>query len=150
MKVYKLKLVRQLLGETDNPTLHDPASVARYALDNLFDPDEMYRESAYAVFTDHAGRVLGHYLVGVGGVDSVTTDIRLVSKTALDALATGVILLHNHPSGDPRPSSSDIERTKRLKSALAVFDIRLIDHVVIGDGKIYSFTEETIINLFES
>ena len=103
---------------------------------------ESYREKAWLLLRNH-NNVRGLYLLSAGGIDCTPIDVRLACKAAVDALADNVILLHNHPSGNPRPSRSDIEQTDRLRHALAVFDIRLTDHIVVGDGNFYSFATET-------
>ena len=67
----------------------------------------------------------------------------MIVKAALEMSASGVIMAHNHPSGNPLPGKADITITKSLKTALDTFDIHLIDHIVIADGSYYSFADET-------
>ena len=80
-------------------------------------------------------------LVALGGWTSVSLDIRHIAKVALDDYATQVILLHTH-SGSSIPSKADIEETRRVQMALKTLDITLLDHIVVGKGEYYSFTDE--------
>lgn len=83
-------------------------------------------------------------LISIGSVDKTIVEPRDVFQKALRRNAHTIILLHNHPSGDPRPSIQDINITERLKSAGKLIGIEVIDHVIIGDGVYYSFLEEGI------
>lgn len=143
MKTYKITLHREELHEEapDTP-LVNPTVTARYLRDNVFDPSEGYRESCHLLFLDKKNRLIGRYNLSVGGTDATTMDVKLACKAAIEALACGVILSHNHPSGDPLPGRMDIQNTDRLKKALAVFDIRLVDHIILGEKTFFSFAEE--------
>lgn len=83
-------------------------------------------------------------LISIGSVDKTIVEPRDVFQKALRRNAHTIILLHNHPSGDPRPSIQDINITERLKDAGKLIGIEVIDHVIIGDGVYYSFLEEGI------
>lgn len=121
-----------------------PANVVSYLMANVYDKDEMYRESCYAVMMDKSNRIVGHYLVSVGGLDKTVIDVRLICKAALDAFATGVILTHNHPSGNPLPSQGDIANTARVKKALNCLGLQLVDHIVVAKNSFYSFSDERV------
>lgn len=108
----------------------------------LFPKEDSFRESFYAVFLDRRQRPIGNFLVGVGGTDKVTVDLKLICAAALGCLAAGVILAHNHPSGNPVPGQADIQQTEAIKKALSLFDICLLDHIVIGEKEYFSFGEE--------
>ena len=71
-------------------------------------------------------------------------DKKIICKVAIDSLCSGVILVHNHPSGDVKPGKSDIQQTIDVKKALGVFDITLLDHIILSDKAYYSFTEEKV------
>lgn len=77
---------------------------------------------------------------------STVIDKKIIVSKALDKKANGIILVHNHPSGNPRPGKADIEQTDSLRKALITFDISLIDHVIISDDSFFSFAEERIEN----
>ena len=86
--------------------------------------------------------ILGHSVLSIGGTSSVTLDAKIATSIAVNAMASAVILSHNHPSGNPKPNTKDIKETERLKKALACFDISLLDHIVVSDDSWYSFAEE--------
>lgn len=79
--------------------------------------------------------------VGVGDIESVTARPREVFVAALLATAAGVVLAHNHPSGDPEPSEDDVAVTKRLVEAGRLLGIEVLDHIVVGDGRYVSLRE---------
>lgn len=86
-------------------------------------------------------RVIGYHVVGRGTLDSVMVHPREVFRAALLANAASLVAAHNHPSGDPAPSPDDIETTKRLAATGELLGIQLLDHIVVGDGRYYSFKE---------
>jgi DNA repair protein RadC len=88
-------------------------------------------ESFVAVFLNKQNLPIGFSVIGTGGVDACPVDIKLISKIAIDTLSSGVIVAHNHPSGNPKPSQSDINITNRIKKALSVFDVELLDHLIL-------------------
>ena len=84
-------------------------------------------------------RVLAYHEVSRGSLDTALAHPREVYRAAILANAASIILVHNHPSGDPTPSPDDVALTHRLRSAGAVLGIDVLDHLVIGDGRYYSF-----------
>lgn len=81
-----------------------------------------------------------------GTIDGASVYPREVAKKALEVNAAAVILSHNHPSGNPKPSQADIDITKRLKDALALIDIRVLDHIIVGHGKTASLAQMGLIH----
>ena len=103
-------------------------------------------EECWAVFLNRANYVLGKDRMSVGGLDSTTMDVKAVLRRALDRKASGVILVHNHPSGSALPGQADIRQTALLKKALQTCEIQLVDHVVIAEDNWYSFADEQLVN----
>lgn len=91
-------------------------------------PEEIF----FVLFLDRKNKLIADERHGRGTVDQVAVYPREVAKRALELGASSVIMAHNHPSGDPRPSRADIDVTKRVAAALAAIEIKLLDHVVIG------------------
>ena len=89
------------------------------------------------VFLDSRGRVLKEREIYIGTIDRAVVSTRDVLRFALDANATGVVLYHNHPSGDVRPSAEDLDFTDRMSEALQLANMKLVDHLIIG-RKVYS------------
>lgn len=92
------------------------------------------RESLYALHLDTKNRVIGVEEIAKGTLSAVETTPREVFKGAILSNANAIIMVHNHPSGDPSPSSADVEFTKRLGAAGKLLGIPLRDHVIVGDG----------------
>ena len=143
MATYEILYQRRLVKDgPPSPVIDGPQKAVDYFMGNCFDPSEMWREKVFARFLDRMKRASGHLLVGVGDDTSVTISNRLIAKGALDSLANGVILCHNHPSGNPRPGQDDIRATGLLKKALGCLDIELVDHIILGEKAFFSFSDE--------
>lgn len=99
-------------------------------------------ESCFIILLNSANNVTGYAKISQGGICGTIVDKRLICKYAIDALASAVILVHNHPSGNLRPSRDDENLTMATREALKLFDIRLLDHIIITEGKYYSFADE--------
>lgn len=93
---------------------------------------------------DKGMNINGHFLLSIGGTTSTMFDKKVVAKVAVDMLADGVILVHNHPSGSAKPSAADINQTKDVRCGLKCLDIELIDHIIIADGEFFSFADDGI------
>lgn len=99
----------------------------------------------HAVFLNRANHVIGHQEVSKGGLNYVNADFKLILNCALQCLASGVIISHNHPSGNLVPSQSDIRFTEEATKAFKLLNIDLTDHIIVTpNGGLYSFeTEQT-------
>jgi len=95
-------------------------------------------EEFWIVLMNRANRIIKRIKISQGGVAGTLTDIRIVFKQAITELASGMILFHNHPSGNTSPSDSDIRITQRIKETGVIMDIQVLDHIIIsGDGMDY-------------
>lgn len=101
-------------------------------------------EEVWCLFLTRAHLPISRQMICSGSLDARVIDTRKIIKTALNENAANIILVHNHPSGNPLPSQSDIRETGKLKQALSVFDISLVDHVVISETQFFSFAEEKV------
>jgi DNA repair protein RadC len=109
---------------------------------------ECDRERFYACLLDTKNHVIGVDLVSQGSLESASVHPREVCKSALLASASSVLFVHNHPSGDPEPSISDKALTKSLADAGKLLNINVLDHVIIGMGRYYSFANKSELDLF--
>ena len=100
------------------------------------------QERLYALSLDTRGRLLGSSIVIEGTINAVSFRNAEVFREAVVLRATSIILAHNHPSGDPRPSPQDVSTTKSAFAAGSALDIELLDHVIIGQGRFYSLKRE--------
>jgi DNA repair protein RadC len=99
----------------------------------------LQHEECWALYLASSGRILERMRISQGGVQATVVDCRLVIKRALELLAVQIVLVHNHPSGSAEPSRQDIELTERVAQASKLFDICLLDHVVVAQLEHYSF-----------
>jgi DNA repair protein RadC len=106
---------------------------------------DLPHEEFWMVLLNRANKVIKVENVSKGGMSGTIVDVRLIAKSALEQRTSSVILGHNHPSGNLKPSQNDIDITKKIKDSLALFDITLFDHLIIGDGSYYSFNDEGIL-----
>ena len=103
-------------------------------------------ESFKILLLNNANKVKGIYQVSSGGITGTLVDLRLLFAVVLKCLATGILLIHNHPSGALNPSQADIQLTKKIKNAAELFDIKVLDHLIITpSGAYYSFADNSII-----
>jgi len=102
---------------------------------------ESDKEKFYSIFLDPKNKVIGVDMVSQGSMDSSPVHPREVYKSALLASAANVIFVHGHPSGDPEPSYSDKEITKILRQAGELLQITVLDHVIVGRDRFYSFAD---------
>lgn len=105
----------------------------------------LQHEECWVLYLSSSGRVLERMRISQGGVQSTVVDCRLIIKRALELLAVQIVIVHNHPSGSTEPSAQDITLTERVTEAAALFDIRLLDHVIISRGSHYSFRGHNLV-----
>lgn len=139
-----LKLIRETIGAvlersaSDRPLIRNGRNLA----------DAMFSEMAHlnveqirVAFLDSGHRLLRTEIMGTGTVGHAHVYPREIAKRCLELSASAMVLIHNHPSGDPTPSADDVKMTKRLMQALEAIDVNLVDHLVIGVRGITSFAE---------
>ncbi len=102
-------------------------------------------EQFKVIFTNRANKVLGVFEVSTGGIAGTVADPKLIFVAALKAGATGLILSHNHPSGNLTPSHADIELTKKIKEGGRLLEIQLLDHLILTSESYFSFADEGLI-----
>jgi DNA repair protein RadC len=139
-----LELARRHLAENllRSDALKNPAETRRYLTARLRDyPYEVFA----CLFLDTRHRVISYEELFRGTIDGASVHPREVVRRALQHNAAALILAHNHPSGIAEPSEADRRITTRLQDALALVDIRVLDHIVIGDPLVTSFAEQGII-----
>lgn len=94
---------------------------------------------------NNSNKVVGFYKISSGGMTGTIVDIRMIFTTALNSLATSIILAHNHPSGKLEPSEADKNITRRIIEAGRLLDIKILDHLIINDESFFSFANEGIL-----
>lgn len=106
---------------------------------------DLPHEEFWVIFMSRSNSVIKTECISRGGISGTVVDIRLILKPAIECLASAVILAHNHPSGNLKPSHEDINLTKKVKEAAKLMDISLQDHLIIGDQAYLSFADEGIL-----
>lgn len=140
-----LELGRRL--KADEALMRDVITSNR-DVQEVFQPQlsDLPYEEFWILCLSNANRILDRVCISKGGMDGTVVDRRLIVKRALDKLATKIILVHNHPSGNPDPSEEDRLLTKQLAQACSLFDIQLADHVIVTAGECFSFREAHLLD----
>jgi len=94
---------------------------------------------------NNSNNVIGFHEHTIGSMNSTLVDVRLIVKQLLDDRATTLVLMHNHPSGHLKASQADINLTKKIKDACGLFDIYVLDHIILTDNKYFSFADEGML-----
>jgi len=102
-------------------------------------------EECWVLFLTNSSQVIEKMKISQGGVQATVVDNKLIVKRALELLSTQILIAHNHPSGCAEPSPADIAMTKRLQQAANLFDIKIIDHIIIAQSDHYSFKGNGLI-----
>lgn len=122
----------------ENERFDSPGTVAGYFMEEMRTKEN---ENTIVVFLDNRCRLIRHEVLFVGSVSASMANPREILKRALQYDASCLILLHNHPSGDPTPSSADIALSERMKAAGELIGIRFLDHIILGDCQYVSLKQ---------
>jgi DNA repair protein RadC len=114
---------------------------------DIFQPllSDLPHEEFWIVFLNRSNRVINRMRISQGGISGTVTDVRIVMKNAVECLASGIIVCHNHPSGNLNPSDSDTKITRKIKEAGELMDIQLLDHLIISEKDYYSFADNGLL-----
>lgn len=149
MKTYKSTIGRYRIVSEKGHTLPkvqlksslDAAKYIRPVYDGEIDVREMF----FIILLNRSNNTTRYVQISSGGVSGTVVDMKIILKHCIEGMASSVIAVHNHPSGNIQPSSQDEELTRRLKTALSYMDIKLLDHIIVSEAQYYSFADEGII-----
>ncbi len=110
---------------------------------NVF--SDLPHEEFWVVYLNRKNEVLKKENISKGGINGTVADVKIIFKHAIEQLASSIVLFHNHPSGSLTPSNEDIKLTKKIKDTGVLMDTPVIDHIIIGEKKYYSFADEGIL-----
>lgn len=145
-KVSEIKLTYQPHFKPSERPKIQKSTQAYEVLRQHWDEEIMqFLEEFKVILLNNAKRVLGIVDISLGGLMEVSVDVKVVIAAALKARATGIILAHNHPSGEPTPSRQDIALTQRIIEAAKLFGIDVIDHLIMTSEGCYSFSDNGLI-----
>jgi len=133
---------RKLAESPDVPQIKCSKDVA-----DIFQPllSDLAHEEFWILFLNRSNKVINRMKLSQGGISGTVTDVRIVMKKAIEYLASGIIVCHNHPSGNLNPSESDSRITNKIKEAGSLMEIQLLDHLIISDKDYYSFADNGLL-----
>jgi len=138
---YNYKANKELMRRFESPKAVIKSSLDAYKLFEHLNENE--EEMFFIAVLNRANKVLDRLFISKGSEAGTVVGIKQIAKLAIERTAAAIILCHNHPSGNNKPSDEDLRLTKKVKDALELFDIKLIDHVIIcRDNNYYSFADE--------
>jgi DNA repair protein RadC len=138
----ELGLRRKYSGYKDKPQIQSSSDAHRLFAPHLMD---IQHEEFWMMFLNRANKVTHKEQLSKGGVAGTVVDAKLIFKRALEVQASGIILAHNHPSGNPKPSQQDISITNQLRDAAKLLDMSILDHLIIAENEYFSFADEGMI-----
>ncbi len=148
MKTYKSNLngIRLVKEESEFKRVKITSSkdAAKYAR-NFFQEDIEIYESFFMILLNRANNTDAYVKISQGGIAGTVVDLKLIAKYAIDCLVSGVIVCHNHPSGTLYPSEQDKLITEKIKNALKLLDIKLLDHIILTKDGHFSFADECLL-----
>jgi DNA repair protein RadC len=106
---------------------------------------DLPHEEFFVIYLSKSLKVITHKKISSGGVQGTVADIRIILKHGVELLCSSIVAVHNHPSGNLKPSQADIDITKKLRDAAALLEIQLTDHLIIGDKNYFSFSDEGLL-----
>lgn len=106
---------------------------------------DLQTEEFWAIFLDQKNHVIYKTQISKGGISGTLVDVRVIFRIAIEHFATSVVVAHNHPTGNLTPSQPDISITRRIKEAGELLDIKLLDHLIIGENSFFSFSEQGLL-----
>jgi DNA repair protein RadC len=114
---------------------------------DIFQPllSDLVHEEFWILFLNRSNKVITRMKLSQGGLSGTVTDVRIVMKKAVECLASGIIVCHNHPSGNLNPSEADTKITQKIREAGNLMDIQLLDHLIISDKDYYSFADNGLL-----
>ena len=139
------ELGRRCAGENmtgSRKTISSPKAVYRLMIPHM---KNLTHEECWVLFLNRANHLICKEKMSHGGLEATLIDTKSIICKALEKKASGLILVHNHPSGNPLPGTADITQTRLLKKGLETCDISLLDHVVVAENSYYSFADEDMV-----
>jgi DNA repair protein RadC len=133
---------RKLAEAPENGQIKSSADVF-----NIFHPllADLTHEEFWILFLNRSNKPINRMKISQGGISGTVTDVRIIMKKAVENLASGLVVCHNHPSGNNNPSESDIQITQKIRDAGSLLDVQLLDHIIIAGSAYYSFAANGLI-----
>lgn len=144
--IYQIAKVRltykSKVKASERPIIRCSQDMYKLLINSVYDPETIeHHESLKLILMNRAGRVLGIHTVSIGGTGECSADIKIMMQAAILANATGIILCHNHPSGNLSSSTQDELLTQRVSKVCKLMDMNLLDHIIITSESYFSFAD---------
>jgi DNA repair protein RadC len=134
--------VRRSMADNKKEVIQSSKDIANYLKAQL----EYKKHEVFAVvFLNRANKINHYEIISEGGITGTVADPRIILKKALEHDAVSIVLCHNHPSGNLKPSRQDQELTHKIKEASGLFDIKVLDHIIVSEEGYYSFADEAML-----
>jgi len=141
---HQFKAMKEAVRRKEAPELKKITS-SKDAYEILSFLEGLDHEQFWCLYLNRANKVIKTEFISKGGVSGTVVDVRSILSTGILTKCSAIVLSHNHPSGNLRPSQEDIKITQRIKDAAKLMDISVIDHVIIGNGEFFSFADDGIL-----
>lgn len=148
MTTYLQEIKLSLSKTEEHPVQYETITASRDAAElfrTLFRDEIGIFESVFCIYLNQKNKIIGWRKISQGGITSSVVDVRLVLVPALNCLATGFIMCHNHPSGNLNPSAEDRKITDQLKEVGKIMNVQLLDHLILSENSYFSFADEGLI-----
>jgi DNA repair protein RadC len=148
MKLYSYKIVKTNLLNESNEVYNQKITASSVVADmaRMFIGDQIDVVENFVVFyLSRNNKIIAINTISTGGVTGTFVDVKIILKYAISLLASGMILVHNHPSGNLQKSDADVEITKKIKNAASYIDINVLDHVIVTSDGYFSFRDEGLL-----
>ena len=145
-KVAEVELLyKTKVKASERPVIKSSADCCK-VLRQVWDENKLQMQEEFKVLLlNRSNRVMGVYEASAGGICGTIADLRLILATALKSLSVNLILAHNHPSGNLKPSQADEDLTQKIKMAADYHDIRVLDHIILTAESYFSFADEGLL-----
>jgi DNA repair protein RadC len=148
MKTYKTQTKRYSLKSEKSDFLNVKITNSRDIADfsrNFYSDDICIYESFFIAFLNQQNNTVGFCKISQGGVTATVVDPLIVAKFVIESLSKNIILVHNHPSGSLTPSQADKTITNKIQEGLKMFDVRVLDHVILTENSFFSFADNNLM-----
>lgn len=144
LKVCDVKLTYNTkVKSSERPVIHNSEDIYRLLVDHVYNEGTIqHKEYLKLILLNNSSKVLGVSNISEGGITETSADIRIIMQAAILGNASSIILAHNHPSGSLKPSAQDDLVTANLRKASKLFNIRVLDHIIVTDSGYYSYLDE--------
>lgn len=139
-----LYIIKKNESDLEQVRLRHSDDVVKYIRKFYHEDIDVY-ESFFILLLNASNITIGYAKISQGGIVGTVVDTKMICKYAIDSLAVSVVLAHNHPSGNIRPSENDKILTTKIKKALTMFDTNVVDHIILTKDSYFSFANEGLI-----